>query len=174
MKGGRASLASRVAGGDRADGGLRSIKAEGGLVVVEYNDPDKAEGACCPGGIVIQKLRLGPGGKLTEAGAPIKRDLYPKERISFAKGASGKTFTVTIQPDDRKRYVLGARSGQTISVAFTGEGDVDLRLLDDDAAEVTQAAHKLDAVLKRNGDFTLEVSNYGKKPVTVTITIRIR
>ena len=174
LKGGRASLVGRVPGGDRADGGLRSIRVDGGLLVVEFNDPDKAAGACCPEGIVIQKYHIGPSGKLSEAGAAIKRELYPRERIAFARGTTGKTWSVTIQPDDRKRFVLGARVGQTLSAAFTGAGDVDLRLLEDDNAEVTQASHKFDAVLKKNGDYTVELSNYTKKPVTVTLTVRIK
>jgi hypothetical protein len=173
IKAGKPSLLIRVPGGDRADGGLRSFKTDGGLLVVEFNDPEKAAGACCPEGIVIQKLRIS-GSKLLEAGNPIKRELYPKERIAFTKGATGKTWAVPIQPDDRKRYVLAARAGQTMSVSFTGAGDVDLRLLEDDAAEVTQATHKLDAVLKQNRDYTIELSNYTNKPVTVTVTIRIR
>jgi hypothetical protein len=174
MRAGKPLLIARVPGGDRADGGLRSIKADGGNLVVEFNDPDKAAGACCPEGVVIQRFRLGTGGKLVEVGSPIKHELYPKERIAFAKGATGKTWTVTISPDDRKRYVLGARSGQTMSVSFTGGGDVDLRLLEEDNAEVTQASHKLNAILKKNGDYTIELSNYSDKPVTITVTIRIR
>lgn len=174
IKASKPSLLARVPGGDRADGGLRSIKVDGGDLVVEFNDPDKAAGACCPEGIVIQKLHLGSGGKIVEVGAPIKRELYPTQRIAFAKGANGKTWTVTIQPDDRKRYALGARAGQTMSISFTGGGDVDLRLLEEDNAEVTQASHKLDATLKKNGDYTVELSNYSDKPVTVTVTIRIK
>ena len=174
LRSGKPALVGRVPGGDRADGGLRSIKVDGGNLVVEFNDPDKAAGACCPEGIVIQKYHMGSGGKLAEVGAPIKRALYPKERISFARGTSGKTWSVTIQPDDRKRFVLGARSGQTLSASFTGGGDVDLRVLEDDNAEVTQGPHKLDAVLKKSGDFTVELSNYSDKAVTVTLTIRIR
>jgi hypothetical protein len=172
MKGARPSLVIRIPGGDRADGGLRSITAENGMLVVEYNDPDKAAGACCPEGIVIETMRIS-GKKLVTVGKPIKRELYPKERISFAKGTSGKTFTVTIPVDDRKRYVLGARSGQTMSVAYSGEGDAGLRLLDDEA-EVSESSHKINAVLKKNGDFTFELSNYGDRPITLTVTVRIR
>jgi hypothetical protein len=116
MKAGRASLLAPIPGGDRADGGLTSITADGGNLVVEFNDPDKAAGACCAEGSVTQKYHVSPGGKLAEVGAPIKRELYPKERIAFAKGTSGKTWTVTIKPDDRKRYSLGARAGQKMSV----------------------------------------------------------
>lgn len=174
MRSGKPALLGRVPGGDRADGGLRSIKVDGGNLVVEFNDAEKAAGACCPEGVVIQKVHVGSGGKLTEVGPPIKRELYPKDRIAFARGATGKSWSVTIRPNERKRYVLGARSGQTMSVAFTGAGDIDLRLLEEDNAEVTQGPHKLDAVLKRFGDYTVELSNYSRKPVTVNITIRIR
>jgi hypothetical protein len=174
LRNSRPALLGRVPGGDRADGGLRSIKVDGGSLVVEFNDPDQAAGACCPEGIVIKKYHISSGGKLVEVGVAIKRALYTKERIAFARGATGKTWSVTIPPRDRKRLLLGARSAQTLSVSYTGGGDVDLRLLEDSYAEVTQGPHKLDAVLKRSGDFTIELSNYSEKPVTVTLTIRIR
>jgi len=173
MKAGKPALLARVPGGDRADGGLRSITVENGLLVVEYNDPEKAAGACCPEGVAIQKMRVS-GSKVIDVGSPIKRELYPKERIAFTKGTNGKTWTITIKPNDRKRYMLGARAGQTMAVSFTGEPDVDLRLLEDESAEVTQGQHRLDAVLKRSGDYTLEVSNYNDKPVTVSLSVRIR
>jgi len=173
MKGGKPTLLARVPGGDRADGGLRSITVENGLLVVEYNDPDKAAGACCPEGIAIQKMRVS-GSKVVGVGAPIKRELYPKERIAFAKGENGKTWSITIQPNDRRRFVLGARAGQLMAVSFTGEPDVDLRILEDSNAEVTQGQHRLDAMLKRSGDYTVEVSNYNDKPATVTLTVRIK
>ena len=117
---------------------------------------------------------LQSGSKVIDVGSPIKRELYPKERIAFTKGTNGKTWTITIKPNDRKRYMLGARAGQTMAVSFTGEPDVDLRLLEDESAEVTQGQHRLDAVLKRSGDYTLEVSNYNDKPVTVSLSVRIR
>jgi hypothetical protein len=170
MKRGKASLLARIPGGDRADGGLRSIKVENGLLVVEYSDPDKAAGACCAEGIVIQKMRVA-GSKVADVGPPIKRDLYPKERISFARGTSGKQFTVTILVDDRKRYILGARAGQTLSVSLSGAGDVGMRVLDTDVSEITK---RINTRLTSSGDHTFEVSNYGAKPVTVTITVRIQ
>jgi hypothetical protein len=170
IKAGKPSLLARIPGGDRADGGLRSIKVENGLLVVEYSDPDKAAGACCAEGIVIQKMRVS-GGKVTDVGTPIKRDLYPKERISFTKGTSGKQFTVTIPVDDRKRYILGARAGQTLSVSLSGAGDLGMRLLDSDVSEISK---RIDVRLTRSGDQTFEVSNYGAKPATVTITVRIK
>jgi hypothetical protein len=34
--------------GDRADGGLRSVRAEDGSLVVELNSPDGSRGDCCP------------------------------------------------------------------------------------------------------------------------------
>lgn len=174
IRNGKPSLVARVPGGDRADGGLRSINVENGLLVVEYNDPEKAAGACCPEGVVIQKMRV-TGGKVVDTGTPIKHELYPKERISFAKGTSGKTFTVTIPKRDRKRYVLNARAGQTMSVSYTGGNkDTSVGLLDTDAADVTDATRKFDARLKRGGDHVVEISNYGSRPVTLTLTIRIR
>ena len=48
IRAGKPSLLARVPGGDRADGGLRSITVDGGDLVVEFNDPEKAAGAAVP------------------------------------------------------------------------------------------------------------------------------
>jgi hypothetical protein len=160
MKAGEPSLLARVPGGDRADGGLRSLRVESGLLVVVANDPARAAGACCPEGTITSKLRL-TGSKWTEVGKPVRQELYPKQRLTFDKGASGKTFKVTIGADDCKRYILGALAGQTLSVSVD-KHDVDLRMLDDDAL-TTEGTGGFTAKLQRNGDFTFEVSNYGRQ-----------
>ena len=170
MKAGKPSLWMRIPGGDRADGGLRSATVENGLLVVDANDNSENGGACCPEFAVKTKYRLS-GDKMTEIGTPIRRELYPKERISFAKGSSGKTFTVKIPAAYLKRFTLGARAGQTLSVSVSSE-KASLRLLDD--ADVTEAANKFFARLPKNGDYTFEVANYGDTEIEITVTIKIQ
>ncbi len=116
MKGGKPTLLARVPGGDRADGGLRKLTVENGLLVIEANDEAQAAGACCPEGTITTKVRI-DNGKLIEVGTPVKAELYPKQRISFDKGKSEKTFTVKIASEDRKRYTLAARADQTLTVS---------------------------------------------------------
>ena len=169
MKRGKPTLAARIAGGDRADGGLRKAVIENGLIVLEYNDPEKTAGACCPEGTVTQKLRLA-GDTLVEVGAPVKRDLFPSQRVSFAKGASSATLNLTIPAESGKRLVVGARAGQTLTFSVNDE-KVSFQLLGDN--EVTTSNTGFRAKLPNSGDYTIQLTNYEESNVTVTVTIKI-
>jgi hypothetical protein len=169
MKRGRPALVTRIPGGDRADGGLRDVKIEGGLIVLEYNDPEKTAGACCPEGIVTQKLRL-TGKKLVEVGAPVKHDLFPTQRVSFARGASSATVNLTIPFNEGARLIVGARAGQTLTFSVNND-KIYFRLLGD--TEVTTNATGFQAKLPSNGHYTIQLTNYEAKPMTVTVTIKI-
>jgi len=169
MKGGKASLLTRIEGGDRAYGGLRSAKVENGLVVVEANDVGEAGGACCPEFVVTTKYKW-DGKALKKAGAESRKELYPEERVSFPKGATKTTIKVTV--DENKRYVLGARAGQTLSVSIdTDKASVNLIKGD---ADVTDGANGFTARLSKNGDYTIQVQNISDKPTVVNLTIEIR
>ncbi len=170
MKSGKPTLLARVPGGDRADGGLKSLKAVNGQLVVVAYDPSANSGACCPEFTMTSTYSIN-GGNLTEIGKGVRRELYPKERISFAKGASEKTFSVKIPPEDRKRYTVGARAGQTLSVSISGGGNVYLSLLGDTANEGT--TDRFTAKLPKNGDYTFEIGNDGDKDDEVTVTVKI-
>lgn len=169
IKGAKPVLLARVPGGDRADGGLRTLTVEDGILVVEANDEGQSAGACCPEGTITSKFRL-TGDKLNEVGTAVKRELYPKQRISFAKGTSEKTFTVKIAPEDRKRFTVGARAGQTLTVSAS-TGDVYLNLMGD--TEAKEGKNSFTAKLPANGDYTFEVGNDTNKEVEVTVTVKI-
>lgn len=170
MKTGKPSLWMRIPGGDRADGGLRTAAVENGLLVVEANDASENSGACCPEFAVTTKYRLA-GSKMTEIGIPIRHELFPKERISFAKGMSGKTFKVKIAADYLKRFTVGARAGQTLTVSVSS-GAASLRMLGD--AEVAEATNGFTAKLPKSGDYTFEVGNYNDKAIEITVTVKIQ
>lgn len=170
ITGGKVALLARIPGGDRADGGLRMLTVENGLLVVEANDSQVNSGACCPEGSITQKQKL-QGGKLVDVGIPLKRELYVKERLTFDRGASSKTFTVKVSPEDRKRYTVGARAGQLLSVAIN-TADLTLGLMGD--TETTEGKNSFTARLPKNGDYTFEISNYGEKEIEVTITVKIQ
>jgi hypothetical protein len=169
MKNGKASLLTRIEGGDRAYGGLRSAKVESGLVVVEANDVGEAGGACCPEFVVTTKYKW-DGKALKKSGTESRKELYPEERVSFPKGASKTTIKVTV--DENKRYVLGARAGQTLNVSIdTDKASVSLIKGD---ADVTDGTNGFSARLSKNGDYTIQVQNISDKPTAVTVTIEIR
>jgi hypothetical protein len=108
---------------------------------------------------------------MVQIGKPTKTAVYPTERISFDKGTSGKTFTTTIDAGDRKRFVVGARAGQRLSVS-TNSTEAELRLLED--ARVTEGINNFLAVLPKNGDYTIEVLNPADKAIEITVNIKIQ
>jgi hypothetical protein len=169
MRSGKPVLIERIEGGDRAYGGLKTAKIDGGFAFVERYDPGEHGASCCAELILTSKYKL-TNGKLVVVGQPVKKDLYPKERVNFARGASGKTFNVTIPAGEGRRYVVGARAGQRLS-ASTDSSDAQLRLLED--ARVTEGINNFLAVLPRSGDYTIEVRNNGDKDLVITLNIRI-
>lgn len=170
MTSGKPLLVARLPGGDRAYGGLRSAKVAGGLIVVERNDVGEQGGACCPEFILTEKYRLA-GDKLIEIGKATKRPVVPKERITFARGMSGKTFTTTLEAGDAKQFIVGARAGQTLTVSIDTD-QASLRLLDD--AEVTAGINNFSVKLPRNGDYTFAVESNATSSLRITVNVKIR
>lgn len=170
MKGNSPYLLTRIPGGDRAYGGLRSARVENGLLTVESNDVGEKGGACCPEFVVTARFKL-MGNKIVKSGKASRRELYPKERVTFAKGSSGKTFKVTIPAQDLKRFVIGARAGQTLTVSISSN-QASLRLLDE--AKVTDGANNFIALLPKNGDYSFEIRSNADAGVEFTINVKIR
>lgn len=169
MKRGKPTLAARIAGGDRADGGLRKAWIEKGLLVIEANDSGQARGACCPGGTITQKVRLS-GNKLLNVGQPIVRDLFPPQRVTFAKGSSGATLKLTIPANEGNRLIVGARAGQVLSVSVDNDNaSVGL----DEGIEMTNNVNGFSATLPKSGDYTIRVTNYEDSAIVVTVNIKI-
>jgi hypothetical protein len=169
MVSGKPVLTQRIEGGDRAYGGLKSAKVADGFLIVERYDPGEHGASCCPELILTSKYKM-TNGRLAEVGDPAKKDLYPTERVTFAKGTSGKTFKVTIPVGEGRRYLVGARGGQRLS-ASTDSPDVQLRLLED--ARVTEGTNNFLAALPKSGDYTIEVRNNADKDLMITLNIRI-
>jgi hypothetical protein len=170
LNGDKPVLFMTIPGGDRADGGLRSARVDNGQLVVESNDPGENGGACCPQVVITSRYDLSTG-KLKKIGTEERRDLFPLQRINFAKGTSGTTMTVKIPAGEGRRYIVGARSGQILDVS-TNTDKADLRLLED--AETTQNTNGFSATLPKSGDYTVEVTNFENSPLEVILNIRIR
>jgi hypothetical protein len=170
MKGAKPVMTGRIPGGDRAYGGLRSSTVEKGLLLIDSNDPGKGGAACCPELILTTTYKL-VGNKLTKVGKETSRDLYPTERVTFAKGMSGKTFKVTIPEEEGRRYILGGRAGQTLTVTVDTD-QASLRLLGD--VEVKSGVNNFAVKLPSSGDFTIEVQNNSNGPLPVTVGVKIQ
>ncbi|MCD9189447.1 MAG: hypothetical protein LUM44_23750 [Pyrinomonadaceae bacterium] len=169
IKGGKTALLARIPGGDRAYGGLREAYAEKGILVVESNDVGEAGGACCPEFVVTNYYKLN-GSELSETRKSDRRELYPKQRVSFPKGASGTTMKVDVPAQEIKRFVVGAKAGQTLTVSINKKGGA-LRLLED--AEVKDETTKLTAKLPKSGDYTIELQSFEEVDSQFTLTIKI-
>ncbi len=172
MKAGKPSLVARIEGGDRAFGGLREATVENGLLVIDQNDGDRNQANCCSEYAVISKYRLN-GSKLNPVGKPVSRELYPSQRVSFDKGTSKTTLTVTV--DEIKRFKIGARAGQTLTVSFKSPNAENISLsLVGGEADVAESENPLIAKLSQTGDFIFQVQNSYKLASEVTLTIEIR
>lgn len=170
IKNNKPALTGRIAGGDRAGGGLVSAKIENGLLVVESNE-EGGSGLCCPEFIVTDKFRLN-GNKLVDAVKPTRKVLYPAKRISFPRGASNFTLTTEIPASDHKRFVVKAGKGQTLTVK-TNQKDSPIYIHSGDADEV-QNENGLVAKLLDNGDFSFDVFNNNDQTLTYSITVEIK
>jgi hypothetical protein len=170
MKTGKPSLIARIPGGDRAYGGLRSTRVENGLLVVESNDAGPEGGSCCPQFIVTTKYKLA-GSRIVPLGKPTRRDIYPTERVTFAKGSSGKTFKTTIRADEGKRFVVGARAGQTLTVSIDND-KASLRFLEE--ADVKFGIKNFTVKVPKTGDQTIEIQNDSGAELVVTVNIKIQ
>ena len=170
QRSGKPVLLAHFPGGDRAYGGLRSAKVDNGILIVESNDPGENGANCCPELAVTNRYRL-TGDKLIAQGKPVTRELFPTNRVNFAKGTSGSTFDATIPFEEGKRYVVGARAGQVLRVS-TNSDKVSLRLLEE--AAVTEGVNGFSVKLPRNGDYTFEIQNNAEDEIKVTINVKIQ
>jgi len=173
IKDGKPELLSRIEGGDRADGGLRSAKVENGLLVVERNGAGPNGGACCPEFVVTSKYKL-EGKTLKQIGGDVTRDLYPPQRVKFEKGAQAAFVEVRLtNEEDIKRFIIGARELQLLTVESSSK-DVSIRLVKGNADVLEEDGKRLQATLKETGDFVVQVQKLGDKNVNASVNFDIR
>lgn len=176
MKNGKPAFLTRIPGGDRAYGGLRQARVENGLLVIESNDVGEMGGACCPEYIVTAKYKV-KGNKLEQFGAESRREIYPAKRVEFVRGASKTTITVNLnENDDIKRFVVGARAGQTLTVTAAPSDKtktIEVTLMKGEA-DADETDNKLTAKLKSSGDYVVQIRGFTEKEMSVQMTIEIK
>jgi hypothetical protein len=170
LRNGKPQAISNLAGGDRAYGGLVSATVKDGLLVVERNDPGENGASCCPEFIETQKYKM-TNGKLVEVGMPAKRPFIQTERISFDRGTSGKSMSISVVAGETKRFLVGARAGQHLTVS-AGKTNAQIRLLED--ARITEGVNNFVAILPKTGDYTIEVSNSSDSDITLVLNVKIQ
>jgi hypothetical protein len=169
LKGGKPVVFANIPGGDRAYGGLRTARVENGQLVVETNNEGENGAACCPEFVVTTRYDVSSG-KLKQVGKEDRRPVFPEQRVSFPKGSSGTTMKIRIPADEGRRYIVGARQGQTLDVSISSD-KASLRLLED--ADVNYGTQNFRATLPKSGDYTIEVQNNDDKPLDATLNIKI-
>jgi len=170
MKGGKPMVLTEFEGGDRADGGIVSAKISDRMLIVEQNDAGENGGACCPEFIVTTTFSWN-GKELTPVGDQTRRELYPLNRIRFEKGKSMAIVPVTIEKYERKRFVIGARKGQTLLVSSNTKG-INYSLFKGEG-EVENTANGMIVKLNETGDFVFEVVNDNEQDMDFSFTVKI-
>lgn len=98
-------------------------------------------------------------------------------RISFAKGASEKTISLTIPAGTEKSFVLAVNKKQAINVnALTKQNLLSLSFSLENAVKADNFedyAGGLTVLTGRKGDYVFSVRNNGKKSRTFKMKVRV-
>lgn len=97
-------------------------------------------------------------------------DNSPK-RIVFNKGANWGAANITLAPGASQRFVVGAKSGQTMDVEVSSK-ETSVNLVKG-KAQTTEDFGYLNAELQANGDYIFEVKNSTKKEIKTSVKVTI-
>jgi len=171
LKDGKPALVTRIQGGDRAQGGLRSAKVEKGMFIVERYAVDETGSACCPEFVVTTNYKW-TGREFVEVGIPTRRDLYPATPVSFDKGKTAASLNVSIPSGKFKRYVVSGSVGQTLTVS-TDAKNIAVRLVKG-AADVNENERGFLAVLNDNTDFIVQIEDISGMNAEAVVKIEVK
>lgn len=99
-------------------------------------------------------------------------DSAPK-RLSFPKGTTNTVEYFDLEPGAAKKFVIGAKSGQDLTIANAGEGGKTTMLTKGKLVDVTEDETTYNATTTGGGDFIFEVSNPTKKKIKASINVMI-
>lgn len=97
-------------------------------------------------------------------------DNSPK-RIAFNKGANWGAVNFTLAPGASQKFVVGAKSGQTMDVEVSSK-ETSVNLVKG-KAQTTEDFGYLNAELQANGDYVFEVKNPTKKEIKTSVKVTI-
>lgn len=93
------------------------------------------------------------------------------KRISFNKGANWGAVNITLTAGAAQKFVVGAKSGQTMEVETSSKG-ISINLIKG-KAETTEDFGFLNAELLANGEYIFEVKNSTKKELKTSVKVTI-
>ena len=166
-------MTSRIDGGNRADGGIRAIRIENGLLKVEQHQPEISGTTVGVAFIKTTTYRL-RGSKLLPVERPVRRSFRGEsrsKRIQFELGSSSAVLTGTTTGADF--YVLRGRIDQTLTVRLSSkQNNARFEVIVDDytaAYRVTEWSDKLIS----NSDYTIVVlSQSGRSDYKLEVAVR--
>jgi hypothetical protein len=123
MRNGKPVMLSRIEGGDRANGSIRAVRIEDGLLKVERHEPDFLGRPIGVESIETTTYRLS-GSRLLRVGRPVHRSFRGEKsakRIQFERGATSTVVSGTTSSADF--YVLRALENQTLTVRISSTLD---------------------------------------------------
>jgi hypothetical protein len=171
LKNGKPMLVTRIEGGDRAHGGLRSAKIEKGIFIVERYAAGEANNVCCPEYIIETSYKWN-GTELVTIGVSNPRELYPPTPVAFEKGKNTANLNVSLPIARAKRYSVKARAGQTLTIS-TNSKTLAVNLIRG-AADLNETDRAFVAVMYENGEYVIQFENTGDANVEAVVKIEIK
>lgn len=171
LKDGKPVLMTRIEGGDRGHGGLRSAKLEKGIFIVERYAVDGTSDACCPEFFISMNYKWN-GREFVEIDVPVRQEVYPSTPVSLENGKNSATLNVSFRNVKSKRYVVHARGGQTLTVS-TDAKTVSMKLARGDAY-VNENEKGFAAVLNDDGNFVIQIDNISGFDAEAVVKIEIK
>lgn len=173
MRNGKPVLLSRIEGGDRANGSIRAVRIEDGLLKVERHEPDRFGRPLGVESIETTTYRLSRN-RLLRVGRPVHRSFRGESRAKRIQFERGKTSAVvTGATSGADFYVLRALENQTLTVRISSTLDnARFELIVDD---FTMAYRKTEwsGKLESQGDYHIVVvSNRGSCDYKLEIDVR--
>lgn len=108
----------------------------------------------------------------SNANAHLTREDEHGKRISFARGSTWGTENVTLKAGQSKKFIVGAKRGQYLTVEPSSP-DVKLLMVTKGKAAIDSEGDRLAASLGKDGDYIFEVRNPGSKEVKTSIRIEV-
>jgi hypothetical protein len=171
LRNGKPVLMTRIEGGDRGHGGLRSARVEKGIFVVERYAVDATGEACCPEFYISMNYKWN-GREFVEVDMPTRREVYPSTPVSFEKGKTSATINVNLKNAKFKRYVVSGRGGQTLTVS-TNSKTVSMKLVRGEA-DANENEKGFIAVLNDDGNFVIQIENISGADADAVVKIEVK
>jgi hypothetical protein len=94
------------------------------------------------------------------------------KRITFSSGKSEIDESISLKPNESKKFLVSAKAGQIFMVTSDSK-DLEIKMLKGkDTAQMKEPGH-YDSTLLANGDYVFQVKNTSEKEVKSSIKIII-